>query len=117
MKKIGIFQSGINQCNIKVEFSIAIHRFDHQLNQAFNKELMSNVIAVSEKSEESYDVILIKRMYVLAHLCTLRIFYLIGALRTYFKTRKSLAAKKSSGQYSASAATARKRQRRHNVSM
>ena len=34
-ERIGIIQSGTNQCNIKIELFIIIHRFDHQLNQAF----------------------------------------------------------------------------------
>ena len=54
---------------------------------------MSNVIAVLEKSGERFDIILIKRLCLLVYACILKVFYL-GALRTYFKTRKSLAAKK-----------------------
>ena len=41
---------------------------------------------------------------------------MVGALRTYFKSKKSQNAKRTSGQSLAIAASARKRQRRHNVS-
>ena len=87
-------------------------RFDDPINRHVNRELVTNVLAVTEKS---HDVTLIKRK-------TLQLLYLVlyiattGALRTYFKSKKTEDVKKRSGKSTAFAASARKRQRRHNVS-
>ena len=87
-------------------------RFDDPINRHVNRELVTNVLAVTEKS---HDVTLIKRkalqlLYLVLYIAT------TGALRTYFKSKKTEDVKKRSGKSTAFAASARKRQRRHNVS-
>ena len=95
--------------------------FDDETNRQANAELMKNVQVVDHSSKDSsscdYTPSLIKRN-VLAFVFTLSCigFTCIGALRTNFKSKKSLHHRVALGKHLSDAADARKRQRRHNVS-
>ena len=96
--------------------------FDDETNRQANAELMKNVQGVVDHSSKDssscdYTPSLIKRN-VLAFVFTLSCigFTCIGALRTYFKSKKSRHHRVALGKHLSDAADARKRQRRHNVS-
>jgi len=42
-----------------------LYRFDHQTNYAFNKELLSNIVAVADKLDERNDISLIRSKTIL----------------------------------------------------
>lgn len=71
--------------------------------------------AYANENHTETSVVLIKSYEKLCLYCWVCL-YLIEAIRTYFKTRKSSFNRKSSGKQAAFSAAARKRQRRHNVS-
>ena len=43
---------------------ISSSSFDHRNNCHFNRKMIRNALAVSDRSEEAFDVALIKRKYV-----------------------------------------------------
>jgi len=90
-------------------------RFDDPNNCHINKDLVTNVLAVSERS---YDTTLIKCKKMHFVTTNLKLYICaISAFRTYFKSKKSEDTKRKSGRSSAIAASCRKRQQRHNVSV
>lgn len=101
----------ISACQFEVYFNLC-DRFDDLNNRRISRELVTNVLAVSD---QSYDTTLInhKEQSILLPYQV----YLIGALRTYFKSKKSEDHKRKSGRSTAIAASCRKRQQRHNVSV
>ena len=91
------------------------YSFDDQSNKDVNSSITRNVKAVAQDSQ--YDVSLIKRKYDSVNLLwPYGHMMLIGAARTYFKSRKSAHQRVQRGKQQSTSKAARRRQRKHNVS-
>ena len=90
--------------------------FDHTSNRHVNTILIRNIQGVLKENE--YDPTITKRKCSYTVICVISSnLQIIGAARTYFKSKKSDYQREQSGKKASTAASSRKRQRRHNVSL
>ena len=89
-------------------------RFDDAANKEINKTLVQNVMAVNK--DDQVTPCIVKRKTYCTSVFFQILFGITGALRVYFKSKKSQYTRKRAGKHQEMMKESRKRQRRHNVS-